>query len=284
MENIRRPVVAGYFYPARRKDLVDMIEWSFKHRHGPGELPSPIAEKKRGVIGYVVPHAGYMYSGPVAAHSYLDMSRHGLFETIVILGTNHTGLGKPVSVYPSGVWETPLGSLRVDGELGKAIVENSEIADFDIYAHIEEHSIEVQLPFIQYIYNGNVKILPIVIGIHTPEAAEDLSNAILKAVKETGREIVVLASSDFNHYEPHDVTLDKDIRAIEKITALDTRGFYDVMIENDISICGPGGIMTLIEITRKQQGKVSLLKHATSGDISGDKRSVVGYASIKFHL
>lgn len=281
---MRRPVVAGYFYPSRREDLVNMIEWSFKHKHGPGNLPSQPGERKQGLIGYVVPHAGYMYSGPVAAHSYLDMSRHGSFETIIILGTNHTGLGKPVSIYPGGLWETPLGTLRVDEELGKKIVENSDIADFDVYAHIEEHSIEVQLPFIQYIYGNNVKIVPIVIGVHTPEAADDLSNAILAARKETNRDIVVLASSDFNHYEPHDVTSSKDMKAIEKIIALDTKGFYEVMLENDISICGPGGIMTLMEITRKQQGKASLLKHATSGDISGDKRAVVGYASIKFHL
>jgi len=280
----RKAVVAGYFYPDDPEELKHIIEWSFKHSVGPGGLPVVKQTPLEGVIGYVVPHAGYIYSGPVAAHAYYDMATHGRPDTIIILGTNHTGLGKPVSVYPSGIWETPLGNLEVDSGVAESIVNNSEIAEFDVYAHLEEHSIEVQLPFAIYVYGDSVKIVPIVIGVHTPDVARDLATAIHKAASQTGKRILILASSDFNHYEPHEETSRKDHLAIEQILKLDSYGFYNTMLHNDISICGPGGIMTLIEYTRALNGKAMLLKHATSGDTSGDKAHVVGYASIKFYL
>ncbi|MEM1618211.1 MAG: AmmeMemoRadiSam system protein B [Desulfurococcaceae archaeon] len=282
---VRKPVVAGYFYPSNRDRLVEIIEWSFKHRIGPGSMPKLSLARDKTTIGYVVPHAGYMYSGPVAAHAYYDMVTHGVPETIVIIGTNHTGYGKPVSVYPGGVWETPLGSIKVDEELGKKVVEASELADLDTYAHLEEHSIEVQLPFLQYIYKDKqFQILPIVMGIHSPEVARDLAKALISATRELSRDTVFLASSDFNHYEPHDVTVDKDMDAINRILNLDLEGFYNTMIQRDISICGPGGIMVLMEIARIMGGKAILLKHATSGDVQGGKSAVVGYASIKFFI
>jgi AmmeMemoRadiSam system protein B len=282
LSSIRRPVVAGYFYPSRREDLIKLIEWSFRHKLGPGEPPSPVNRGEHLSLGYVVPHAGYMYSGPVAAHAYYDLARDGVPQTVIILGTNHTGLGEPVSVYPEGRWETPLGYLEVDSELGKSVTKYSEIASLDRDAHLEEHSIEVQLPFLQYIFADKVRILPIVVGIHTPDVAGDLADSILKASSELGRDVVVLASSDFNHYEPHEVTVKKDEAAISKILELDTQGFYRAIIERNISICGPGGIMTLIEVAKRLQGKPALLKYATSGDVSGNKAAVVGYASIKF--
>lgn len=283
MKHVRKPVVAGYFYPASKEKLVEIIEWSFKHKAGPGSLPLLAQTRDRTVIGYVVPHAGYIYSGPVAAHAYHDMSLRGTPDTVVVLGTNHTGYGKPISIYPGGSWQTPLGLVDVDEELGKKVAEYSELADLDVYAHIEEHSIEVQLPFIQYVYKTKIpKILPIVIGIHSPEAARDVAKAIFSASRELGRDVLVIASSDFNHYEPHDITVEKDMKAISMILELNTEGFYDVMVKDNITICGPGGIMTLMEIAKSLNGSVTLLKHATSGDIQGDKSAVVGYASIKF--
>lgn len=283
MKRIRKPVVAGYFYPATREKLIEVLEWSFKHRIGPGVLPALSQARDRSVIGYVVPHAGYVYSGPVAAHVYYDMSLRGTPDTIVILGTNHTGYGKPVSVYPGGSWQTPLGLIDVDEDLGKKVVEYSELADLDIYAHVEEHSVEVQVPFIQYIYMPKPpRILPIVIGIHSPEVARDIANAVLKASKDLDRDILIIASSDFNHYEPHDLTVEKDMKAINEILKLDTEGFYNEMVNNNITICGPGGIMVLMEITKSLGGSAVLLKHSTSGEVQGDKSAVVGYASIKF--
>ncbi|MEM4869274.1 MAG: AmmeMemoRadiSam system protein B, partial [Desulfurococcaceae archaeon] len=128
------------------------------------------------------------------------------------------------------------------------------------------------------------QILPIVMGIHSPEVARDLAKALISATRELSRDTVFLASSDFNHYEPHDVTVDKDMDAINRILNLDLEGFYNTMIQRDISICGPGGIMVLMEIARIMGGKAVLLKHATSGDVQGDKSAVVGYASIKFFI
>lgn len=284
MRKTRKPAVAGYFYPGNREKLVETIEWSFKHPLGPGDLPKLSYERKRSVIGYIVPHAGYMYSGPIAAHAYYDIAMHGTPETIIIIGTNHTGIGKPVSVYPEGAWETPLGALQVDSELAEAITEDSEIADLDTFAHLDEHSVEVQLPFLQYIYGDKFRLLPIVMGVHTPETAKDLAFSIVNSAKKLNRDIVVLSSSDFTHYEPHNVAVDKDMLAISKILGLNSEEFYRVMLEKDITICGPGGIMTLIEITKLLNGRAVLLKHATSGDVWGDKSAVVGYASIKFYL
>ena len=283
MKKTRKPVVAGFFYPSNKNRLLELIEWSFKHRYGPGNIPRVSETRNPISIGYVVPHAGYIYSGPVAAYAYYNMASEGVPDTIIILGTNHTGYGQPISVYPGGVWETPLGVLEVDDALGKKIVEHGELVDFDEYAHIEEHSIEVQLPFIQYIYGDRVKIVPIVIGIHVPEAARALAQAVLNAISELKRDTIILASSDLNHYEPHDVTVDKDNEAINKILELDTQGFYETVLRRDISICGVGGIMTLIEIAKYMNYRATLLKHITSGDISGDKSAVVGYATIRFN-
>lgn len=283
MKRVRRPAVAGYFYPSNKKELVEMIEWSFKHRLGPGRVPSTSESRRHNNIGYIVPHAGYMYSGPIAAHAYYEAALEGVPETVIVLGTNHTGYGRPVSVYPKGEWETPLGQIEVDYELGEKVVEYSEIADLDEYAHLEEHSIEVQLPFLQYIYGCKVKILPVVVGIHTLEVARDLSSSIVKAIESLNRDAVIFCSSDFTHYEPQDVALRKDNVAISKILELDTDGFYKVLIDENISICGPGGIMTIMEIAKALRARASLLKHATSGDVWGDKSAVVGYVAIKFY-
>ncbi len=282
----RFPVVAGYFYPSDPAQLRKIIEDSFKHPLGPGKLPQVPESRNKQSIGFIAPHAGYIYSGPIAAHAYYHMAIEGIPDTIVILGTNHTGLGALVSVYPAGQWITPLGRLIVDSELSRGIANNSKFAELDIYAHVEEHSVEVQLPFIQYIFGDKVKIVPIVIGLHTPEVAEDLARAINDAAEAYSRDIVIIASSDFNHYDPYEVTIRKDMKAIERILELDTDGFYKVFLEENISICGPGAIMTLMEYSKLVSGgnaKAELLKHATSGDTGGDKAAVVGYAAIRFY-
>lgn len=281
----RLPVVSGYFYPDNKKELESLIKWSFTHKIGPGALPATSTTRRKETIGYVAPHAGYVYSGPVAAHTYFQMAMDGAPETVVIIGTNHTGYGALVSIYPGGIWETPLGSLEVDSELGKAIADASNIAELDEYAHLEEHSIEVQLPFIQYIYGDKVRILPIVMGLHTPDTARDLAKSILDAVSSLKRDVIIVASSDFNHYDPHEVTVKKDSNAISMILRLDSHGFYNVLLRDDVSVCGPGGIMVLIEYSKlahQERAKAELLKYATSGDVSGDKSHVVGYASIRF--
>ncbi len=283
----RYPVVAGYFYPKEADELKKMIKSLFSHPLGPGKEPLLSTSRRKNTVGYIAPHAGYIYSGPIAAHVYYSMAKDGVPDTIVIIGTNHTGLGSLVSIYPSGEWITPLGSLKVDQELAKKISEYSEIAELDVDAHIQEHSIEVQLPFIQYIYGNKISIVPIVLGLHSVDAARDLANSIKKAVDTIGRDVILIASSDFNHYDPYDITKEKDMKAIEKILELDTEGFYQVIVDEHITVCGPGGIMTLIEYTKLMKGKkhhAELLKYANSGDVSGDKSTVVGYAAIRFYI
>lgn len=283
----RYPVVAGSFYPNNPDELKKMIKTLFLHRLGPGKEPLLSDKRRKNTIGYIAPHAGYIYSGAIAAHVYYEIAKDGLPDTIVIIGTNHTGLGSLVSIYPKGEWITPLGNLYVDQELAEKISMYSEIAELDTDAHLQEHSIEVQLPFIQYIYGNKISIVPIVLGIHTVEAAHDLAKAIKKAVDDLDRDIILIASSDFNHYDPYDVNKEKDMKAIKKILELDSKGFYQVIIDEHITVCGPGGIMTLIEYTRlinTETGCAELLKYANSGDVSGDKSAVVGYAAIKFYI
>ncbi|MFN7105036.1 MAG: AmmeMemoRadiSam system protein B [Pyrobaculum sp.] len=274
---VRKPAVAGYFYEDDRDKLVEQIEWAISHELGPKtpQLPKLGSD----VLGGVVPHAGYMYSGPVAAWLYSMLSSYGRPEVVAIMGPNHYGVGAPVAIMKSGLWETPLGRLEVDQELASRIVKYYKIEE-DPHAFSKEHSIEVQLPLVQH-YFGNVKIVPIAIWRQTLSTSQELGRAVARAVKEDGRKIYVLASSDFNHYEPHDVTLKKDEMAIAKILKLDEVGLFDVASRFGISICGIAPIAALIVAARELgYTHVALLKHATSGDTSGFKEETVGYASI----
>ena len=284
--DVRGPAVSGYFYPADPSDLKKLIEESFLHHIGPGRIPSVSSVRNKLSTGFVVPHAGYIYSGPVAAHTYYYLAMEGMPETFIIIGPNHTGYGALVSVYPQGLWETPLGQVEVDAELARTIINNSNYAELDVHAHIDEHSIEVQIPFLQYLFGNKFKIVPIVLALQTPDVARDLAKAIYDSVAHLGRDIVVIASSDFTHYEPHEVAMKKDLEAIKKIEELDTEGFYNTIRELNVTACGPGGIMVLMEYTKLVYGdkaRAKLLKYATSGDTSGDKSAVEGYASIRFY-
>ena len=282
---VRAPAVAGTFYPSDADELVKLIEWSFTHPLGPGEVPEVSEVRRRESVGFMVPHAGYVYSGPVAAWAYCYLAKEGPPETVIIVGPNHTGLGSPISVMPPSIWETPLGHVHVDAEAVEEIVRESGVVDVDHAAHLYEHSLEVQLPFLQYLFGNKFKIVPIVMGLQTPEAAKALAKGIYRAMEKLGKDFTFLASSDLNHYEPHEITVKKDMMAIEKILKLDTEGLYRTLIENDISMCGPGPVMTLMELSKLYGVREGvLLKHATSGDTSGDYSQVVGYASVRFPL
>ena len=279
----RRPAVAGMFYEADPEALKAQIEWCFTHPLGPGKLPKCCGERRES-IGFVSPHAGYMYSGPVAAHVYYRLAGERKPDTVIIVGPNHTGLGTLVSVMVEGVWETPLGEVEIDRELALRIVKYSELADIDDKAHLFEHSVEVQVPFLQYIYGGGFRIVPIVMWDQSSRAARDLGEAVHRAVKELGRDVVYIASSDFTHYEPHEVAVKKDRLAIERILSLDPEGLEKVVKEHDITMCGPGPVMSMLFYAKKAGAKgAELLKYATSGDITGDRSSVVGYAAIRVY-
>jgi AmmeMemoRadiSam system protein B len=281
----RRPAVAGYFYPSDPGELRGMIEWAFRHPLGPGEVPEASPVRRRASVGFVAPHAGYMYSGPVAAHVYYRMALEGPPETVVIAGPNHTGAGSLVSIYKEGVWETPLGEVEVDAEFARAMVLNSRFLDPDDKAHLYEHSVEVQVPFLQYIFGDRFRIVPVVVMHQTLEVARDLAEAVRRAAEETGRDVVFIASSDFTHYEPHESAARKDSVALDAIRRLDPEGLFAAIEKYNITMCGPGPVAALLYLARALGAReAEILKYATSGDVTGEKSWVVGYAAVRVPL
>jgi hypothetical protein len=263
---IRQPVVAGQFYPASAKELRSVIA-------------SMVDEKaeKRDVIGVVSPHAGYVYSGPVAG---AVLSRIKFKDTFILLGPSHTGRGKPFSIMTEGSWQTPLGQVEIDSELGKKILESSGHLREDAIAHQYEHSIEVQVPFLQY-FKPEVHIVPIVLGHASGDIYKEIGKEIAKVIKESKREVVIMASSDMTHYELQEVAAKKDKAAIEAMLALDEDGLLKRVEELGISMCGYAPVVALIAAAKELGAKsAELVKYQTSGDTTGDFSSVVGYAGI----
>ncbi|GAY24866.1 AmmeMemoRadiSam system protein B [Desulfurococcaceae archaeon AG1] len=280
MKRRRYPAVAGYFYEADREQLIKRIEWSYNHPLGVGKLPVRDAPRDRRARLFIAPHAGYMYSGPVASHTYYHISLSGNPGTFIIAGPNHSGIGSMVATVIDYIWETPLGEVEVDSELAKAIARNSSFLDIDDIPHENEHSIEVQIPFLQHIFGSSFKIVPIAMAMQTIEAARDLANAIAKAVETLGRDVIYIASTDWSHYEPHEPTVKKDLEALSYVERLDPEGFYRYIIERNVTACGPGPTMVFIYLAKIWGYKrARIFKYATSGDVTGEKAWVVGYAS-----
>jgi AmmeMemoRadiSam system protein B len=271
---IRRPAVSGMFYAGTAKELEEQIEWCYRHEVGPGTIPRVNSKGLREIVAIVVPHAGYYYSGPVAAHAYKELADDGIFDTAVILGPNHTGYGYPVSLWVGDGWSTPLGEVEIDKKLAQKLL--GTVIKADETAHIHEHSIEVQLPWLQHLYK-KVKIVPITM------LAQDLETArsVGKAISQAGDNSIIIASSDFTHYEPHSVAMEKDRLVIESIVALDEEELYKRCERLGCTMCGYGPVASAIVAAKEMRGKkASLLKYATSGDTSGDFSRVVGYGSI----
>ena len=234
------------------------------------------------VFGIVSPHAGYQYSGYVAAKGYSLLKSHiPSLERIIILGPNHQGLGSIIASSTKGGWQTPLGIVPVDLEGVTKLSKLSKLVDLDDLAHEYEHSIEVQLPFLQYIYGSTFKLLPICMMAQNKHFAVELGSTIADFFVP-GKDIMI-ASSDFTHYEPHNVALRKDKELISYIEKLDVEGFYNYIDENKVSVCGFGPIATLMTLSKRigaSGGK--LLVYMTSGEVIGEYDQVVGYASIAF--
>ncbi|MEM1934925.1 MAG: AmmeMemoRadiSam system protein B [Acidilobaceae archaeon] len=276
---VRLPAYSGTFYPSRRESLLKALSDSFLHKLGPGQLPSRDETKGRNAIGFLVPHAGYMYSGPIASHAYLKLAAEGCPKTVILLGPNHTGMGLPVAVFGEGVWRTPLGDVEVDSEIARELVSLSGVAAFDYRAHIEEHSLEVQLPFLQYVCKEEFKIVPVTVLVQTFEIAHRLGDAIMKIREELNVDVVLIATSDLNHYEPHEISVEKDKIVLEEFLKPDPEGVFNVIEKYNISACGPISLSTLAYIAKRLGAKPKLLAHATSGDVTGERDFVVGYAS-----
>jgi AmmeMemoRadiSam system protein B len=278
---IRPPAVAGSWYSGSPKGLRTQIEELFTHRQGPGSLLPTVKNGPRNLVGLVVPHAGYMASGPVAAHAYYNLAKDGKPDIIVIFGPNHTGRGSALSIMNEGFWRTPLGEVEIDTETADRILQISQIIDVDDMAHTYEHSIELQLPFLQYLYGSEFKFVPVCFMMQDLESSREVGKAVAEALK--GRNALVIASTDMTHYEPQERAEKKDKIAIDAALKMDETQYYHVVEAYGISTCGYGPTIAVITAAKELGAKkANLLCYKTSGDILGDRSAVVGYASIAF--
>ncbi len=270
---MRYPRVAGQFYPADTDELRGQIENSFLHPIGPGEIPETIAGGN--LLAVMAPHAGYVFSGPVAAHSYKAVAES--FPeggTFVIIGPNHTGYGAPLALTTHN-WKMPFGDVRIDRTLAEMLLSGG-IED-DISAHRYEHSIEVQIPFIQY-FSDNFRFVPIVMMDQSMRTAIRLGKLLRKAIREHERRTVIVASTDFSHYVPKDWAYSYDALALDRIGDMDIEGLYKILKKYGISMCGYGPVAATIEAIRDRVAASKILKYATSGDVM-PMADVVGYGS-----
>jgi len=263
---IRKPAVANQFYPGDKKNLTKEIEsYAIKE------------EKKEEVLGLIAPHAGYMYSGRVAGSVYSVVN---IPDNVVIICPNHTGMGSNAAIMSEGVWQMPTGDVGINSQLSRLIKDQSKNLEEDEQAHVREHSLEVQLPFLQY-FNPNFQMVPICLAGRDLKFCQDIGLALARAKKEFNQPVLIVASSDMTHYESQQSAKKKDEMAIEKILSLDPPGLLETVRRENISMCGviPTTVM-LIACKELGAKEARLVKYATSGDVSGDYDQVVGYAGI----
>lgn len=265
---IREAVAAGRFYPGSASELREMM----------ATLVDKTA-KKEAAIGLLMPHAGYPYSGAVAGAT---ISRVKLKDTFIIMGPSHTGVGQPFSIMTEGVWQTPLGEVEIDQALGKKLLAASDYLRDDETAHIYEHAVEVQIPFLQYL-KPDIKIVPIILAYAAAEVYKEIGRDIAGAIKESKGKVVIIASGDMTHYEPQEIAEEKDKQAIEAMLKLDEDELTQRYEELDISMCAYGPAVCLISAAKELGATgAELVRYQTSGDTTGDYSSVVGYAGIIF--
>jgi len=266
--SVRHAAVAGRFYPRDEKSLrVEVC----------GFLSGNSEQTPVRALGCIVPHAGYMYSGQVAGAVF---ARVEIPQLCLVLCPNHTGVGRPLAIMSDGAWETPLGSVPIDGAFASALKQRCPLLQEDSTAHRSEHAAEVELPFL-LIRRPDITFVPIALGTRQFETLEQLGDAIADAIATETRQVLIVASSDMNHYESDAITRIKDQSAIEPILALDPRALYDVVTQQHVSICGFGPAVAMLTAAKKLGAtSAELVKYATSGEISGDLDTVVGYAGI----
>ena len=263
---IRHPAVAGRFYPRDPDDLRAEVQ---SYLSPPRETVS--------ALGCVAPHAGYIYSGHVAGAVYARLDLPG---RCILMCPNHTGMGHPLAIMSEGAWATPLGQVPIDGPLAAALKQRFPLLGEDSEAHRAEHGAEVQLPFLQ-IRRPDFRFVPIALGTARYSVLQALGIAIAEAVEAAGEPVLLIASSDLNHYENDTITRAKDQKAIERILVMDAPGLYDVVMNEDISMCGFGPTVAMLTAARRLGAtSTELVRYATSGDVSGDRQRVVGYAGI----
>lgn len=266
---IRLPAVAGRFYPSDPAELARLIgQYTFK------------SAKKRKALGCLVPHAGYIYSGHVAGAVYSELEIPG---RCILLGPRHFPRGEPLSILTEGLWQTPLGQARIDSTLGQALANMFPRLQEDAIAQETEHSLEVQIPFLLQLA-PDFRFVPVLLATDRYAVLEELGHAVAAVVQARGEPVLVIASSDMNHYENDAVTRAKDQRAIERILALDPRGLYDTVRNEEISMCGyAAAVAMLVAVNDLGATNAELIRYATSGDVTGEREQVVGYAGCIFH-
>ena len=263
---IRQPVVAGRFYSDNPRQLREDLK---------GFLSAVEPHEK--AIGIVAPHAGYMYSGGVAGavYSVIEMP-----ATVVILGPNHTGVGHRAALYPDGEWLTPLGSATINSRLAGLIKTNVPLVNVDASAHQYEHSLEVQLPFLQYL-NPDVTIVPLCLSACDIAKCKSIGTGLARSIKEYGDDVLIVASSDMTHYESAETAKKKDELALNELLTLNPEGLLHVCMDEAVSMCGvvPATVM-LVAALELGATQAKLVKYSTSGDVTGDSAQVVGYAAV----
>ena len=278
---VRTPAVAGRFYPSHAGELLREV------REFTSTSKTPVATGHIAAIGCVAPHAGYIYSGGVAGAVY---SRLEIPQRCVILCPNHTGKGRPLAIMANTTWQTPLGEVAADADMGARLLRRFLALQEDSAAHRAEHAIEVQLPFLQAL-RPELKIVPIAIGTSDFDVLRGLGEALADVIADRHEEdhheedqdekVLIIASSDMNHYESDEITRVKDHKAIKRVLAMDARGLWEVVMDEDISMCGFGPTIVMLTAAKILGATLAtLVKYATSGDVSGDYGSVVGYAGI----
>lgn len=267
---VRHPAVAGRFYPSDPEDLRAEV---VSYLSPTGSVSQPPVK----AIGCIAPHAGYMYSGHVAGAVFAAIE---IPSRCLVLCPNHTGQGRPLAIMSEGAWQTPLDEVPIDFEIAGALKQLFPALQEDSAAHRAEHAAEVELPFLQ-VRQPELTFVPIALGTTQYAILEQLGVALAEVIAAQKDPILIVASGDLNHYESDIVTRAKDHRAIERILTLDPRGLHDVVTQQNISMCGLGPAVVLLTAARQLGAKsAELVKYATSGDVSGDRENVVGYAGI----
>jgi hypothetical protein len=267
---VRHPAVAGRFYPGDPDDLRTEARGYLSPANSKNQAPVR-------ALGCIAPHAGYMYSGHVAGAVF---ARVEVPRQCVVMCPNHTGMGRALAIMSEGAWETPLGDAPIDHELAEGLKRQFPALQEDPAAHRAEHAAEVELPFL-LLRQPELRFVPIALGTGQFEALEQLGKALARVIATQKDPVLIVASSDMNHYESDTVTRTKDHRAIERILTLDPRGLFDVVTQQDISMCGFGPAVAMLTAARELGAKsAELVKYATSGDVSGDRDMVVGYAGV----
>jgi len=263
----RKPVVAGSFYPSNSKKLsedVDFYLQAVEKKELDGEL-----------IGLISPHAGYVYSAPVAAYSFIQLMNMDI-DVAIVLAPSHSARFNGASVIVSGKYETPLGAVEIDEKIGKKFLNEPHFT-FLKDVHVNEHSLEVQVPFLQKVIQ-NFKIVPIIIGVIDLVTCSAIAEEISRNLIEEDRKFVIIISTDLSHYNPYDKAREIDGIFIENLEKYDENSLYDVLKRDQAQACGQGPVLTgIIASKNLGAGKIDILKYATSGDTAGDKGQVVGY-------